>query len=281
MLAPPNSLQNYYNRSMNTRAIGIFDSGLGGLTILKTLSKALPKENLIYFGDTVNTPYGSKSKAAITRFSLDIARFLEQQGVKLIVVACNTASALALAELQKKISVPVIGVIEPGALAAARSTQNGRVAVLATEATVHSKAYPLALQRLDKRIRAFQRACPMFVPLIEEGWTHKSAGPLIVQDYLAPVARCGADTVILGCTHYPVIKRLIAQTLGKKIHLVDSADVVAEEVKTRLTRTDRLNPRGRGSLKIYASDDPARFKRLAKHILGRELPRVYLKKLNP
>lgn len=265
---------------MNTRAIGIFDSGLGGLTILKTLSKALPKENLIYFGDTVNTPYGSKSKAAITRFSLDIARFLEQQGVKLIVVACNTASALALAELQKKISVPVIGVIEPGALAAARSTQNGRVAVLATEATVHSKAYPRALQRLDKRIRSFQRACPMFVPLIEEGWTHKSAGPLIVQDYLAPVARSGADTVILGCTHYPVIKRLIAQTLGKKIHLVDSADVVTEEVKTRLTRMDQLNPRGRGSLKIYASDDPARFKRLAKHILGRELQRVYLKKLN-
>ncbi len=265
---------------MDTRAIGIFDSGLGGLTILKTLSRALPKENLIYFGDTVNTPYGAKSKTAITRFSLDIGRFLERQGVKLIVVACNTASALALAELQKKISVPVLGVIEPGALAATRSTQNGRVAVLATEATVHSKAYPRALQRLDKRIHTFQRACPMFVPLIEEGWTHKSAGPLIVQDYLAPVLRCAADTVILGCTHYPVIKRLIARTLGKKIHLVDSADVVAEEVKTRLTRTNQLNPRGRGSLKIYASDDPARFKRLAKHILGRELRRVYLKKLN-
>lgn len=265
---------------MNTRAIGIFDSGLGGLTILKTLSKALPKEKLLYFGDTVNVPYGSKSKAAVTRFSLDIARFLESQKVKLIIVACNTASALALAELQKKISVPVIGVIEPGALKAAQCTRTGKVAVIATEATVQSKAYPRALKRLDKRIRAYQRACPVFVPLIEEGWVHKKAGELIICDYLDGVAKSGADTVILGCTHYPVIKKLIAAKLGKSIQLVDSAEAVAEEAKTRLTRTGLLNPKGRGGLKIYASDAPARFQRLAKHILGRELRRVLLKKLN-
>lgn len=265
---------------MNTRAIGIFDSGLGGLTILKTLSKALPREKLIYFGDTVNVPYGSKSKAAVTRFSLDIARFLEKQQVKLIIVACNTASALALAELQKKISVPVVGVIEPGALKAAQCTKNGKVAVIATEATVQSKAYPRALKRFDKRIRSYQRACPVFVPLIEEGWIHPKAGELVINDYLDGVLKNGSDTVILGCTHYPVIKKLIAKKLGKNVKLVDSSEVLAEEVKTRLSQTDQLNPKGRGALKIYASDAPARFKRLAKNILGRELGRVYLKKLN-
>ncbi len=265
---------------MNTRAIGVFDSGLGGLTILKTLSRALPKEKIIYFGDTANTPYGSKSKATVTRFSLDIARFLEQQGVKLIIVACNTASALALAELQKKISVPVIGVIEPGALQAVRSCKNGKVAVIATEATVQSKAYARELKRQDKRLRITQQACPVFVPLIEEGWIHPKGGAQIIEDYLAPVIKSGADTVILGCTHYPVIKKHIAQILGKNITLVDSAEVLAAEVKTRLTQTELLNPHGRGGLKIYASDAPERFRRLAKNILGRELNRVYLKKLN-
>ena len=199
---PPFWQGKLYNKSMDTRPIGIFDSGLGGLTILKTLSRALPKEKLIYFGDTVNVPYGSKSKKAVTRFSLDIARFLQTQGVKLIIIACNTASALALAELQKKISVPVIGVIEPGALKAAQSTRNGRVAILATEATVRSQAYPRALNRQDKRIRTYQRACPVFVPLIEEGWIHKSAGQQIIADYLAGVTKSGSDTVILN-TSYP------------------------------------------------------------------------------
>lgn len=265
---------------MNTRPIGIFDSGLGGLTILKALSRALPKEKLIYFGDTVNMPYGSKSKKAVTRYSSDIAHFLEKQRVKLIIVACNTASALALPQLQKKLSVPIIGVIEPGAQAAAKRTRNGKVAVIATEATVHSQAYPRALKHLNPALRTFQQACPIFAPLIEEGWTHKAAGQLIIADYLKSVKKSGCDTVILGCTHYPVIKNLIAKQLGKHVSLVDSADVLAAEVKNRLTRQDQLNPRGRGSLKIYASDDPLRFKRLAKHILGRELPRVVLKKLN-
>ena len=277
MRRPP---PNYYNMDMDTRPIGVFDSGLGGLTILKTLSRTLPKEKLIYFGDTVNVPYGSKSKAAVTRFSLDIARFLQKQNVKLIVVACNTASALALPELQKQIAVPVIGVILPGAMKAAQCTKNGKVAVLATEATVQSKAYPRALKRLDKRIRAVQRACPVLVPLIEEGWVHAKGGEYIIKDYLSAVTKSGADTVILGCTHYPVIKKRMAALLGKKVKLVDSAEVLAEEVKTRLTQTDRLNTSGRGSMKIYASDAPARFKRLAKNILGRELKRVYLKKLN-
>ena len=265
---------------MNTRPIGIFDSGLGGLTILKTLSQALPQENLIYVGDTMNVPYGSKSKTAVTRFSLDIARFLENLGVKLIIVACNTASALALPQLQKQIHVPVIGVIEPGALKAIQCTRNGRVAVLATEATVQSLAYPRAINRLDKRIRTVQKACPLFVPMIEEGWIHPSAGKALIADYLHTIRQQKADTVILGCTHYPVIKHKIAAYLGKHIQLVDSAQVLAEEVKIRLTQSGQLRTKGKGRLKIYASDDPARFKRLAKNILGRELKRVWLKKLN-
>ncbi|MBO7238427.1 MAG: glutamate racemase [Elusimicrobiaceae bacterium] len=266
---------------MNTRPIGIFDSGLGGLTIVKTIGRALPGENLIYFGDTMNVPYGSKSKEAVTRFSLAIAQFLQKQNVKLIVVACNTASALALPQLQKQISVPVIGVIEPGARKAFDTTRNGKIAVLATEATVRSLSYPKALTKLNKNLRITQQACPVFVPLIEEGWIHPAAGEKIIADYLRPVIKSGADTVILGCTHYPVIKQRIAKQLGKNVQLVDSAQAVAEKVKAFLIQTDQLNNRRRGCLTVYASDDPKRFKQLAKNIVGRTLPRVLLKKLMP
>lgn len=265
---------------MENRPIGIFDSGLGGLTILKTLSRVLPHEQLIYFGDTMNVPYGAKSKAAVTRFSLDIARFLQQQNVKLIVVACNTASALALPELKKQIPLPILGVIDAGARQALRRTRNGHIAVIATEATVKSEAYPKALHQLQKSVRTVQRACPLFVPLIEEGWQHPAAGEAIIADYLRPLVKSGADTLILGCTHYPVIKHKIAKYTGKQIQLVDAAQAVAEEVTECLTRSGQLRTSGRGGLRIYASDDTARFKRLAKHILGKPLTRVWLKKLN-
>lgn len=266
---------------MDNRPIGIFDSGLGGLTIFKTIRKTLPCESLIYFGDTMNVPYGSKSKQAVTRFSLAIARFLEQQHVKLIVVACNTASALALPQLQKQISVPVIGVIEPGARQAFLHTHNGKVAVLATAATVRSCSYAKALKRLNAKLQITQQACPVFVPLIEEGWIHPQAGEQIIADYLRPVIKSGADTVILGCTHYPVIKRRLAKQLGKNVCLVDSAEAVAAQVKNYLTEKQLLSRPGRGKLTLYASDDTVRFKQSAKHILGCELPRVLLKKLIP
>ena len=265
---------------MKKRPIGIFDSGLGGLTIFKTIHRTLPHENLIYFGDTMNVPYGSKSKEAVTRFSLAIARFLQTQRVKLIVVACNTASALALPQLQKQITVPVIGVIGPGAQSAFKKTRNGKIAVLATEATVRSLSYPKALKRLNKNLQVTQQACPLFVPLIEEGWIHPAAAQQIISDYLRPVIKSKADTVILGCTHYPVIKQHIAKQLGPQVQLVDSAEAVAADVKEYLLHSGQLNDKGRGAFTLYASDDPARFKHLAKHILGRELSRVQLKKLN-
>ncbi len=264
---------------MNNAPIGIFDSGLGGLTILKALQKALPAEKLIYFGDTANVPYGSKSRATVTQFSLDIAQFLEQKGVKLIVVACNTASALALTQLRKHCRVPVLGVIEPGAQKATRTSKNGRIAVLGTEATVKSGAYRQQILKLAPKAKVTQIPCPLFVPLVEEGWAKKPLARLTAQEYLKPLAKTGVDTVILGCTHYPVLKPVIASVLGKQVHLVDSAQTLAQEVKTYLTRHN-AQAEGKGSLTIYASDAPERFKHLAKHILGTQLKTVRLKKLN-
>ena len=265
---------------MSKKAIGIFDSGLGGLTILKALRRALPHEDLIYFGDSANVPYGSKSKQTVTRFSSDIARFLETQGVKMIVVACNTASALALPTLRKQCRVPVIGVIEPGVQKALASTRNGRIAVLGTEGTVKSNAYATAILKHNPRAHVKQQACPLFVPLVEENWTKKSAALLIAQDYLASVRRHRADTVILGCTHYPVLKKVIARVLGPKVTLVDSAQTVAQAVQTFLKENNVEEIAGKGKLTVYASDDPARFKRLAAHLLADKITTVHLKKLN-
>lgn len=265
---------------MGKQAIGVFDSGLGGLTILSALRRRLPNEDLIYFGDTANVPYGSKSKDAVTRFSLAIARFLEKQGVKLIVVACNTASALALAELRKQISVPVMGVIESGAEKAVRSTRNGKIAVLGTEGTVKSRAYPKAVLKRSKQARVFQQACPLFVPLVEENWAQTPAARLTAKTYLAPVARSGADTVILGCTHYPVLKPVIARILGKKVTLVDSADTLAEAVQNHLLKSGQAAQTGKGKLTVFASDDPQRFKRMAGYLLAGKIGAVRLKKLN-
>lgn len=266
--------------SLANRPIGIFDSGLGGLTILKTVRQRLPGESLIYFGDTVNVPYGAKSQKAVTKFSLDIARFLQQQGVKMIIVACNTASALALKTLQKQLTIPVVGVIEPGAQKAAQCTANGHVAVIATEATVNSQAYPKQIAKINPSIKVTQQPCPLFVPLIEEGWIHDLAGKLIIENYLKTIAQNKADTVILGCTHYPVIKPLIAELLGPGVQLVDSAEILAETVQTLLERNGLKRKGRKGALKIYASDAPERFEKLAKNILGQPLKHVCLKKLN-
>ena len=265
---------------MKKQPIGVFDSGLGGLTILKALRRKLPHEDLIYFGDTANVPYGSKSKAAVTKFSLAIARFLQAQGVKLIVVACNTASAQALPELRRQMAVPVMGVIEPGAQKAVASTQNGRIAVLGTEGTVRSQAYPKAILKRSPKERVVQQACPLFVPLAEESWGKKPAAELIAREYLKPVQKSGADTVILGCTHYPLLKPVISRVLGKGITLVDSADTLAEAAQTFLAQHHQLETSGKGRVQLYASDDPARFKHLAEKLLTEKLGAVRLKKLD-
>lgn len=265
---------------MKKQPIGIFDSGLGGLTILNALHRTLPREDLIYFGDTANVPYGSKSKEAVTKFSLAIARFLEKQGVKLIVAACNTASAQALGKLRKEISVPVMGVIEPGAQKAIESTLNRRIAVLGTEGTVKSNAYPKAILKRDHKIRIVQQACPLFVPLVEEHLGKKPATQLIARDYLNRVKKSGADTVILGCTHYPILKTVISDILGRGVTLVDSADTLAQAAHDFLIEQGKFQTKGKGRVRIYASDDPARFKRLAGYLLEEKIGKVHLKKLD-
>ena len=242
---------------MKKQAIGVFDSGIGGLTILRALHQALPHENFIYFGDTANVPYGGKSKAAVTRLATAVAQFLETQNVKLIVVACNTASAHALPTLSKRLRVPVMGVILPGAQAAVQATHNRKI------------------------VRVVQQACPLFVPLAEEGFAQKPAAELIAREYLAPVQKSGADTVILGCTHYPILKKLIGRILGPKIHLVDSAQTLAQAAKNFLQTHRLAAPTGRGTLKFYASDEPQKFSQSAQKLLGEKIAKATLKKLTP
>ncbi len=250
------------------KAIGIFDSGLGGLTILKAVRKLMPKENIIYFGDTAHVPYGSKSKETVTEYSLNVAKFLESKKVKLILVACNTASALALPTLKRHIKVPVLGVITPGAACAVSTTKNKNIVVLGTEATVKSKAYIKSIKRTDKSIAVTQYACPLFVPIIEEGLASSDISALAIKKYLKPLKGGKADTVILGCTHYPVIKKEIAEFLGKNIMLVDSAEEIAKRAEDLLERKHLLRTKGKGKTQIYASDLPERFSRLALNIIG-------------
>ena len=271
---------NYYNNTMSKQPIGVFDSGIGGLTILRALRKALPHENFIYFGDTANVPYGGKSKSAVTRLALAVAHFLQSKRVKLIVVACNTASAQALPTLSKQLHTPVIGVITPGAQAAVTATQKRKIAVLGTQGTIESQAYVKAIRKYDKTLCVIQQACPLFVPLAEEGFAHKPAAELIAREYLISVKKSGADTVILGCTHYPILKDLIARILGPRVTLVDSADTLAKAVESFLQKNHLAVNTGRGTLKLYSSDDPQKFTQSAQKLLGEKIVRATLKKLN-
>jgi len=256
------------------RAIGIFDSGLGGLTIFKQVRAMLPRENIIYFGDSAHVPYGSKSKETVAGYSVNIAKFLESKKVKLILIACNTASALALADVKNSVNVPVLGVISPGAKCAAAASKNKKVAVIATESTVKSGAYPAHIKKLDKKINTAQYACPLFVPVIEEGLLEGPITDLIIKKYLTPVKAAGADTVILGCTHYPVIKKSIAKHFGRGVRLVDSAEEITKEAKALLTQKNMLKTKGKAQVQIYASDSPLRFAKLARRITGGRAPKV-------
>lgn len=247
-------------------SIGIFDSGLGGLTILKEVRKVMPRENIIYFGDSAHVPYGSKSKETVTQFSLDIAKFLQSKKVKLILVACNTASALALPTLQKHISIPILGVITPGAKAATQ-TKNKNIFVIGTSATVKSEAYAKEIKKLNKQASVKQIACPLFVPLIEEGLADDKITKLAIEKYLAEVKKLGPCTLILGCTHYPVIKKNIAEFLPKAV-LVDSAKEITKEAKLLLEKENLLNKTGKGKIELFVSDSPKNFTELAKKILG-------------
>jgi len=254
---------------MREAAIGIWDSGLGGLTVVRELRQLLPRERLIYFGDTARVPYGSKSAETVRRFARENSEFLLSHGVKLMVVACNTASALALDDLRARHELPVLGVIEPGARAAAEVTRKGIVGVIGTPATVGSGAYTAALRALRPGLSVEGRACPLFVPLVEEGWLSHEATRLVAEEYLAPLQEAGVDTLVLGCTHYPLLKPLLGGIMGAGVRLVDSAEETAREVARELASRDLMAPESAtGGLSAYVSDLPLRFRQVGELFLG-------------
>jgi glutamate racemase len=252
----------------NAAPIGVFDSGLGGLTVFKALSRRLPRENLAYFGDTAHVPYGSKSKEAVTRYSVYAARFLARRGIKALVVACNTSSALAMPELKKAVAVPVIGVIEAGA-AAASAAAHKRVGVIGTEATINSGAYVKAIHARMPAAVVVSQPCPLFVPLVEEGWWDDEIALKTARKYLAPLRAKRVETLILGCTHYPMLKKVIQKVMGSKVTLVDSAEETAKETERLLGERGLLNDsKSRPKRTFFVTDAPERFKRLSRRFLG-------------
>jgi glutamate racemase len=260
---------------MKDKPIGIFDSGVGGLTVLDAIARAFPSEPLVYFGDTGRYPYGVRSKQVIVEFSRQIAGFLERQGCKFIVIACNTASSLAIEEVKAAASVDVIGVIEPGAEAAVKATKNGRVGVIGTEATIASGAYSRAIHQINPEIEVVARACPLFVALAEEGYAGKPATRLVAEEYLGPFREEGVDTLVLGCTHYPLLTADIREVIGADVTLVDSATAVAQAVGQRLrVRNHHSERAGQAEQRFFVSDTPGRFQRVGRRFLGREVSPV-------
>jgi glutamate racemase len=264
----------------DSRPIGVFDSGIGGLTVVKALQNTLPNENIFYLGDTARVPYGSKSAETVGRYSLEMAEMLTEENAKIVVVACNTASSVALPKLKENLSVPVIGVIEPGARAAVAATRNGHVGVIGTRATIRSGSYENALRSLDADLRVNSRACPLLVPLIEEGLLNDEVTDRVIARYLEPMTNDGIDTLVLGCTHYPLLTTAIARFLGEEITLVDSAINCAGAVRDLLDRQSLHAPaKNPGSLEVKLTDAPDNFLRVARAALQLEIGDVRLREV--
>lgn len=251
--------------------IGVFDSGFGGLTVLKALLEIVPDADYLYFGDTARLPYGSKSVETVARYACEAAKFLEQQGAELLVIACNTATALALPQIRQAASVKVVGVIEPGAQRAAEATRSGRVVVIGTEATISSHAYEKALASL--KIEAREKACPLLVPLVEEGWVGHAVTEQVAKIYLAEAFSDGfgaADVLLLGCTHYPLLKPVLQRVAPARVTLVDSAESTALAVG-RLVNSGVRSDNGSASMRFFVTDSAEKFHRLGSMFLGREI----------
>lgn len=289
---------------MKNNPVGVFDSGIGGLTVLRAITRLLPGEDTVYLGDTARVPYGSKSRDTVVRYSFEDADLLIRHGVKLLVAACNTASAYALDGLKKRLDIPVIGVIEPGARASVSSTRTNRIGIIGTEGTIKSNSYVNAINKLrnDKTVYIkergkksfdryfeiktdgmliFTKACPLFVPLAEEGWTTNDVAQLTVEHYLDGLKKESIDTLVLGCTHYPLLKETIASVMGTGVTLIDSAESTAAEVKRVLTQENLLNGRtkGRAEHRFFVTDSPERFIKVGKMFFGEELDRAELVQL--
>lgn len=259
---------------MSTKPIGVFDSGLGGLTVARAIRARLPHEALVYFGDTARVPYGSKSQETIVRFTWEAIHFLRQHDVKCIVVACNTASALALPALVGQVDVPLLGVITPGARAAAHATRAKKVGVIGTAATIASDVYTRAIRTLDPGITVYAQPCPLFVPLVEEGWDDRAATRLVVEEYLQPLRAARIDTLVLGCTHYPLLTALIQAYMGADVQLVDSATTCAHDLADLLAQQQLLATAGAPEETFFVSDAAARFAELGARFLGHRIQAI-------
>ena len=268
---------------MNSLPIGIFDSGVGGLTVYRALHECLPSEHFVYLGDTARVPYGTKSLATVERYGIENAKFLESHGIKLLVVACNTASALALPAIRDALKVPVIGVIEPGARAAVAVAAGKTIGVIATEATVKSGAYSTAIERIDSTVEVIERACPLFVPLAEEGWADTGVARAVAEQYLVDFKEQNLGALVLGCTHYPILRELISEVVGAHVPLIDSGEAAASEVRTLLESSElEGQPTAKESATgdvaerqlcddldhFYVTDAAERFAKVAERFLG-------------
>lgn len=273
-----NSLQ---IKNLHRRPIGVFDSGIGGLTVARALFELLPSEDIIYLGDSARLPYGTKSKETVILYSIECLKFLLSKKVKMIVVACNTASSVAVPFLQKITKVPVIGVLIPGSESAVKQTKNNKIGVIGTKGTINSGAYKNQIHKVNKNVEVYSQACSLFVQLAEDGWTDNKIAELTAIEYLKDIKRKGIDTMILGCTHYPILKKTIRKVVGKKIKLIDSGEETAKEVKNILTNRNLLNTqKKKGEHKFFVTDFPNNFHHIAERFLGTKIKNIKLAKLH-
>jgi glutamate racemase len=263
---------------MQDLSIGIFDSGIGGLTVLKEVRKALPHEHIIYLGDTARVPYGNRSPATVTRYSLENTRFLLSKGIKMLIIACNTSSAIALPVLKKKLPIPVIGVIEPPSREAVLRTRAKKIGVIGTRATVNSQAYLKAIRKLDPAIDVFSKACPLFVPVVEEGLEEDEIARVVVAKYLDELRGSGIDVLVMGCTHYPILEKQIRGLLGDDVYIVNTGKETALNVQRLLEKHHAARESGKGGCTFYVTDAPDKLSELGSRVLGEPLKKVTLVK---
>ena len=260
---------------MNANPVGVFDSGLGGLTVVHELRRQLPQESILYFGDLARLPYGTKSGAQIRRFSVESAQFLFEKGIKALVIACNSSSSAAYRLLKRKFPLPVIGVIEPAAEEALRKSRSGRIGVIGTAATIESKVYEKALKTRNPGVRVFTQSCPLFVPLVEEGWLNGGVTERVIEKYLAPLAEKKIDALILGCTHYPILFEPLQLFFGRGVALVNSAAPTVRQLASLLEKKALLyEGKKRPRFEIFTSDLPRNFYHVGERFLGEKLPRI-------
>ncbi len=257
------------------KPIGVFDSGIGGLTVVKQMIRLTPHEDIIYVGDTARVPYGTRSSRTVIQYALQIAEFLASRDVKMLVVACNTSSAVAMRPLQERFNLPTIGVIGPGARGGSQATRNKLVGVIGTTATIRSESYVEEIRRLDPEIELYLKPCPLLVPLAEEGWTDNEVARLCVAEYLSSLKNENIDTLILGCTHYPLFENVLSRELGPEVTLVDSGVETARQVLETLTEKDMLNSKkAPGERQFYVTDFPEKFQALSPAFLGEDVTNI-------